>query len=668
MNFCVIGYFSSGIHRIPHLESFLEAPVCKVNALTRARALTHIAGWGLKPTAERARDYARRKGIPYVALEDGFLRSLGLGVEGSLSHSLIVDYSGIYYDARTPCDLEGLIRDTTLTDLQRARAESGIALMRQYRLSKYNHAPDVWVEKDGNVARTRVLVVDQTLGDASVACGLADEQSFLSMLETALRDHPEADIWVKVHPDVIAGKKQGYLLEAARQANCRLISADVSPWALLDQVDDVYVVTSQMGFEALLAGKRVHCFGMPFYAGWGLTSDQLSSDRRGVPRSLADLFHAAYLVYCRYINPYTGERCDFEDTVTLIADQKRMCECYAGRWLALDFSGWKKRFIKRFLGSAASVEWGSSEKLPTSKQADNLLVWASKIQHKHAEYCHQQGMKFWRIEDGFVRSVGLGVDLVDPLSLVIDSRGIYYDARSPSDLEYYLQHADIPASIIERAARLRQRLVDFGVSKYNVGHSQVLDLPRDRHIILVPGQVETDASIQTGSLSIKTNAELLASVRAACPDAYIIYKPHPDVLANARIGALAGHADYDLEVRDVAMPDLLAQVDAVHTLTSLTGFEALLRDVPVTTWGLPFYAGWGLTQDNVACERRTRQRSVEELIAVAMLLYPVYVDPATGDQINAETALTLLLKQRRNPKPKLLGVKSRLWRLLRRRV
>lgn len=143
------------------------------------------------------------------------------------------------------------------------------------------------------------------------------------------------------------------------------------------------------------------------------------------------------------------------------------------------------------------------------------------------------------------------------------------------------------------------------LSKYNVGTRQQLQLPPGRTIVLVPGQVETDASVLTGSHRMQTNVQLLRAVRVACPNAFIIYKPHPDVVEGARLGSLSAHGCFDLEVRDLAMPDLLEQVDAVHTLTSLTGFEALLRGIPVTTWGLPFYAGWGLTQDHVSCPRRS---------------------------------------------------------------
>jgi capsular polysaccharide export protein len=74
-----------------------------------------------------------------------------------------------------------------------------------------------------------------------------------------------------------------------------------------------------------------------------------------------------------------------------------------------------------------------------------------------------------RLEDGFLRSVGLGADLVRPLSWVMDRCGIYYDASAPSELEDLLAHARFDAPLLARARALRERIVGAGLSKYNVG-------------------------------------------------------------------------------------------------------------------------------------------------------------------------------------------------------
>lgn len=659
------GYTSSGIEKIVALAAFLP----EFEAFSRIRQLIRrpdaVIGWGLKPTSVRARQYAARKGLPYIALEDGFLRSLGLGAHGYQPLSMVVDYTGIYYDALRPNDLENQLNNVTYSSEEIQQAKHCIRLIKHYRLSKYNHAPDTPLVD----SHARVLVVDQTAGDASIYYGNASAESFEQMLEKALSDHPDATILVKVHPDVIAGKKQGHLANAKNHPRCQVISEDINPWALFDQVDSVYVVTSQLGFEALLAGKQVHCFGMPFYAGWGLTIDQSSCPRRSVKHSIEELFAAAYLRYTRYANPYTGQPATLEETIALLADQKRQQDRLRGNWLACGFSSWKRRFIGQFLGSAAHVRYlkqlpplplAATATAPTSQP--KLLVWSSRINDDFKQR-HQQHMEhLWRMEDGFIRSVGLGVDLTQPLSLVIDRQGIYYDPSVPSELETLLNQTDFSDDLLVRAAHLRQRLVALKLSKYNVPGQATIDLPAGKFIILVPGQVESDASIATGSPEIRTNSALLTTVRKDHPDAFIVYKAHPDVISGARIGALDNSAKrlYDLDASNIDITVLLERVDAVHTMSSLTGFEALLRHRQVVTYGLPFYAGWGLTQDAMRCPRRQRNLTLDALVAGTLLLYPSYVDPRSRQLCNAETVVSLL-EQARAQQPALTW-KQRVYR------
>lgn len=638
------GYTSPGIRKLATLPALLP----EFDQFTRINPLKKkpdaVIGWGLKATSVRARRYAQGHELAYIALEDGFIRSLGLGVNGFQPHSMVVDETGIYYDASRPSDLENWLNVAAFDGEELEQAERCMALIAHYRLSKYNHAPDQPVN---NASRERVLVVDQTAGDASIHYGGASASSFNQMLEAALAEHPDAEILVKIHPDVIAGKKQGHLLNAASHHRCKVIGEDLNPWALFDQVGHVYVVTSQLGFEALLAGKQVHCFGIPFYAGWGLTHDQLPCQRRRVKRTLVEVFAAAYLRYCRYANPYTRQSATLEETIALIADQKRQQERFRGNWRACGFSSWKRRFIGDFMGPAAQVNYQAE--LPSSQPTnERLLVWSSRIDDDFKRQHAQHMAKLWRMEDGFIRSVGLGVDLTQPLSLVIDSQGIYYDPSQPSDLETLLNSTPFSDDLLLRAQQLRKRLVALKLSKYNVRGQAEVDLPTERYTILVPGQVESDASIATGSPQINTNSGLLTAVRHAHPDAFIVYKAHPDVLSGARVGALDTEAKrlYDLDASDIDIATLLENVDAVHTMSSLTGFEALLRQREVSTYGLPFYAGWGLTQDALSSPSRTRSLSLDALVAGTLILYPGYVDPATRQLCNAETVVSLLEQAR----------------------
>ncbi len=109
--------------------------------------------------------------------------------------------------------------------------------------------------------------------------------------------------------------------------------------------------------------------------------------------------------------------------------------------------------------------------------------------------------------------------------------------------------------------------------------------------------------------------ELLQRVRAREPDAHLIYKPHPDVVAGHRKGHIAEQLSRqfaDKVITDASISSLIAMVDEVHVNTSLAGFEALMRKKDVTTYGVPFYAGWGLTRDlGPVPARRTAKRSLD---------------------------------------------------------
>ena len=165
-------------------------------------------------------------------------------------------------------------------------------------------------------------------------------------------------------------------------------------------------------------------------------------------------------------------------------------------------------------------------------------------------------------------------------------------------------------------------------------------------IDLLRSVVLLDASIRLGAGAERTNLALLTRVRAENPQAVVIYKPHPDVEAGLRPGLipedrLAGLAD--VVARDVGAAELLAQVDAVWTITSTMGFEALMRGIPVTTLGAPFYAGWGLTRDlGPVPARRQVGADLAQLVHAALIAYPRYFDPRAGLPCPPETALARL--------------------------
>ena len=254
-----------------------------------------------------------------------------------------------------------------------------------------------------------------------------------------------------------------------------------------------------------------------------------------------------------------------------------------------------------------------------------------------------------RIEDGFLRSVGLGADLVRPVSWVIDKQGIYYNTSSSSDMEEILNASQFDQKLIERAAKLRTQIIANGLTKYNTGIKKWQRPNIQKKVILVVGQVESDASILFGSPQIKGNMELLRKVRGSNLDAYCVYKPHPDVIARLRTsGKDEQNARLwcDEVVTDVVMSDLLKSVDEVHVLTSLAGFEALLLGKPVTCYGQPFYSGWGLTTDIFSKKRHDRLLTIDELVAGVLIEYPLYMSVDGKKLITPEEALESLLHWR----------------------
>ncbi len=296
-----IGIFAKGILKtVPHLEVFLGDSV--VLNPKGPDGLTAIAGWGYKPTAKKAIKKAREWNLPYWALEDGFIRSIGLGFEEP-PLSIVIDPVGIYYDASKPSLIENLLNSgDRITDeiLQKAKRLRQIII--ECEISKYNNSkPLPKALKEELKDKEVVLVVDQTYNDMSVVMGLADEKTFIDMYYSALEENPKALVLIKTHPDVIKGKKKGYLTNIKYDsARTILLFENYNPIALLKLVGKVYTVTSQMGLEAILLDKEVHCFGVPFYAGWGLTKDRKKVERRKRKVSVDELTAVAYLLYPKY--------------------------------------------------------------------------------------------------------------------------------------------------------------------------------------------------------------------------------------------------------------------------------------------------------------------------------------------------------------------------------
>ncbi|MDQ1898861.1 capsular polysaccharide biosynthesis protein [Paracoccus sp. WLY502] len=601
-----------------------------------------VAIWGASPTAWRGRAVAGRTGAGLVTVEDAFLRSVLPG--RARSHvarrgpiGLLIDPMGLHFDPARPSLIESLIVQGRTAGLE-PRACEAIARLRSADLSKYNaHRPELSAPDPGYV-----LVIDQTSGDASLM-GVGRDR-FLAMLDAARREHPGRPVVVRSHPETIHGLRLGHLVRADLRPGEMLCDQEISPWRLLENAHAVYAVSSQLGYEAVLAGHKPRLFGQPFYAGWGLTQDEypLSPGRRS-PSTVETLFAASHLLAPVWYDPCRDRLCDFETALDQIEAEARAFRQDRDGHLAYGMRLWKRPAIARGFGDGAGVRFAAKP------SGDVTLAWAGKAAPVPGAI---------RVEDGFLRSRGLGAALTPPLSLVADDLGIYYDPARESRLERLIASGP-PAGGNARAGRLIAAIRATGLSKYNLSGGYH-PAPTERRRILVPGQVEDDASIRLGAGKERTNLDLLARVRQENPDAHLIFKPHPDVEAGLRPGAVVAMPLAD-EVAVAADPiALLPHVDEVWTITSTLGFEALLRGVPVTTLGAPFYPGWGLTHDlGPIPARRVARPDLAALVHACLIAYPRYRDPVTGLPCPVEVAVDRL-RAGISPRPPALRLLAKL--------
>ena len=625
-------YFNAGFLRQRRVRRILSLAGYDLR-LGKPGADDLIAVWGHSPYAHRGEAMAQKTGAALIRVEDAWLRSLNPGRAGEPPLGLVIDHTGVHFDGSKPSDLETLLATHPLDDTALLnRARGAMARLQEAHLSKYNaFDPAVPCPDPGYV-----LVIDQTRGDASVTHGGADANTFREMLYYAQEDNPGARILIRTHPETVQGHRAGYFGPDDETDRIALHSDPVSPHTLLEGAIGVYTVSSGLGFEAIMAGHKPRVFGQPFYAGWGLTEDRHphSFVRRGRALTRTQLFAGAMMLYPVWYDAHHDRLCDLDTAISALEARARAWrEDHLG-WSAGGMRLWKRKPLQKFFGQyGPRVRF---HEVPANDGTRRRMVWAGKAAPDDPAT---------RVEDGFLRSRGLGAELIPPLSLVCDDLGIYYDPTRESRLEHLIAtRSQLRPDQQLRAETLIRTLRDLGLSKYNLGGARP-DLP-EGHRILVPGQVEDDASIRLGAGAINTNLALLERARSDNPDAVILYKPHPDVEAGLRSGTIPPErldALADMVLHHADPMALLDQVQEVWTMTSLLGFEALLRDVKVTTTGAPFYAGWGLTRDlGAPPARRTAHPTLEGLVHATLIDYPRYFDPVTNQPCAVEVAIARL--------------------------
>lgn len=321
----------------------------------------------------------------------------------------------------------------------------------------------------------------------------------------------------------------------------------------------------------------------------------------------------------------------------------------SGCVVAFHMKAWKHPFLRQFFPRKQFhfVDFHLTERkfrrnvlpLLSGMPRPVVFVWSNNLPTFALDAIRDLRLQVFHIEDGFIRSLEGRAGYSTPFSLSIDRQRPYFDARGPSDLEELLLTHDFEGDhvLMQRAKAGIRIIIERRLTKYNgsahAENTALWDSAVGRRRILVVGQVEDDASIRFGCNRSFTNNDLVRLAVAENPDAIIYYKPHPDVLSRMRQqisnpAEVAGMCT--IITAEMSLPEALDNVDHVYTITSLSGFEALMRGKTVTVVGAPFYAGWGLTDDRQPLPRRGRQLNVEAVFAAAYILYPSYFNIENG--------------------------------------
>lgn len=223
-----------------------------------------------------------------------------------------------------------------------------------------------------------------------------------------------------------------------------------------------------------------------------------------------------------------------------------------------------------------------------------IYIWGYKAPNYFIEYIRKQNLDIFFLEDGFIRSGPDDDSSAPPLSIMMDSQAPYFDTTRPNDLTDLIASFDFEQNGYDEM--LAQEMLDYyvahRVSKYN--HQPYVDVAplygvKNKKRILVLGQVPHDDSLKYGGGVGITLLDVVNQAIEENSDAQIIVKPHPMTLDDPSIVSALTELDCLILTQSIHLVDALETIDHVYTITSLGGFEALLRGKKVTVLGRPFY-------------------------------------------------------------------------------
>lgn len=288
------------------------------------------------------------------------------------------------------------------------------------------------------------------------------------------------------------------------------------------------------------------------------------------------------------------------------------------------------------------IQWGITEN-NNKKSVSNLM--------------RKFGKKPFIIEDGFIRSVGIGLSKEPALSITLcGSNTAYYDSYNASSFEEILNSDRVfTDEELMKAKSTISLITENHISKYNDSPYLPVSIGRtDARKILVVDQRYGDQSVVCAKANENDFQSMLVNAIRDNPDADILIKRHPDAVKGDKGSYFSDvNVNFTRDINNVHLIDydihphqLLEMVDKVYVCSSGLGFEALLYNKEVLCYGVPFYSNWGVTTDRIKEDRRIKNRTIEEIFYVSYIECSRYYSPDLARVCDIDDCIEYIIKNR----------------------
>jgi len=528
-----------------------------------------------------------------------------------------------------------------------------------------------------HIKKENQILIDIQLKEEINKNGLEDIISNKEMVENIFKKNPNSEIYIRIPKEGIQNNDLiGLNIKELPINNIYIIEREeINSIKLLKQMDIVFTKTSYLGFEGLLVGCEVICYGLPFYAGWGVTHDLYGAEsyifrryRKNV--SIMDLYTAVFLIHNKYFNPYKNKETPLgkdiykKDSFMILKDD-------------IEEMNNKNKKVNILLKNNKTIE---VYKVDDENSLDNILntiiKYKSYLSYKNRVFVINNSkerikkVEFLKNVEGdiiylkeneinmndiykndyfiFIGSLNeygskilelkhLGCENIyyykevpnkidkNIKTFFLDQKNHYQNYKFQSDLEDKINNKIVigvldkeePNKYIDKY--IENKITQFKKGKYSF---EELKSKINRKIIVVIGQYEKSDSIKYAGLGL-SNKDLIEKVKEDYPDYYLIFKPHPK--SNEKLPKDIVNKIDLISLENVY--GLISIADEVATISSFVGLEAMLINNNISTicYGLPFYAGWGVTIDKSSIEyqKSVCERREKGLFSMSFGLYDI---------------------------------------------